>query len=179
MFRLNTKAIQKAAAAPSLCRAQLTGKPKLSFPSSAAFTNQMMQPEEHKLNELSFIARNPLLKQVLKRKPTDDLFPKMKSIKDMVAEDVENITDLTDEMMEILKEIIMREKELDVRLTHALLCKLYERDCSLVKELYERTLHSRVYSGKPGRANEAAWPQFMSGSQYNMMLTCSAKFNGR
>ena len=175
MFRL-TKAIQKAAAAPSLCRTLPTRQPTVSFPSFATFAASG-KTEEHKMNELNFISRNPLLKQVLKRKPTDGLFPKMKSINDMVAEDVENITDLTDEMMELLKEIVMREKEFDVKLTHALLCKLYERDCSLVKEIYERTLHSRVYSGKRGRSNEAAWPQFMSGSMYNMMLTSSAKFN--
>lgn len=134
-FRLPTKVIQKAtAAAPSLCRAP-TVKPTISFPSSATFANQMVtavataassKPEEVKMSDQSFIAANPLLK----RTPSEGLFPKMKSIKDLVAEDVENLADLAYDrlMMEILKEIVMHEKELDVKLTQALLCKLSERD---------------------------------------------------
>lgn len=48
----------------------------------------------------------------------------------------------------------------------------------MIKEISERALHTRVYSGKPGRSTEAAWPHFFSASKYNCMMTCAAKFNG-
>ena len=78
-----------------------------------------------------------------------------------------------------MRKLIQREKQLDQKLSNALVGSLHDKDGEMTEQLYVRMLHSRVSSKGSSDSNnsEEPWRGFMTGLQYNLMLGSAAKFN--
>ena len=105
--------------------------------------------------ELNFVSRTPGLRQVYKRRATDGFFPHWKSVDEINS--AEDLAGIPEHMLsDIMRALIDREKEFDMKLSNALIRHLYDRDGPLVEQLYERMLHSRVYSDKKGSPSSSS-----------------------
>jgi len=105
--------------------------------------------------ELSFVGRTNGLRQVHKRRAGDKFFPRMKTADEIESE--EDLSGIPEHMLsDIMRALIEREKEIDAKLSLALVNHLYDKNGLLVEQLYELMLHSRTYSNKKGSTNSSS-----------------------
>jgi len=124
--------------------------------------------EEQKIDrELKFVARTPGLKHVHRhRHAGDGYFPRFKFASEIMSE--EDLVGVPDDMLsDIMRALIEREKQLDSKLSLALIRRLCDRDGPHVEQLYELMLHSRTYSDKKGSPSS-------SSSGASQWMTCNA-----
>ena len=97
----------------------------------------------------------------------------MKFVDEIESE--EDLAGMSDQMLsDIMRNLMDREKEVDAKLSLALVRHLSERNGLLVEQLYELMLHSRMYSEKKGStcsssSGDATW-MTMNGTPYNHMI---------
>ena len=68
-------------------------------------------------------------------------------------------------MTDIMRKLIQREKQLDQKLSNALVGSLHDKDGEMTEQLYVRMLHSRISSKGSSDSNnsEEPWRGFMTG----------------
>ena len=137
--------------------------------------------EEQKMDgEGGNVCRTPGLRLVHKRSACDGFFPRVKAADEIQT--VEDLQAVPDHMLpDIARSLIYQEKEIDSKLSQALLRRLYDKDGILVERLYDHMLHSRVYSDKKGSTSSSAsgsaqW-MTMTGESYNLMIQSAARSN--
>lgn len=135
--------------------------------------NTVSATEENKDQELAFLKRNPLLSAVSRG---GRVYGSVKDREEVEAEDVVDILKRSD-MRDIIQQLLEREKPLDEKLIATLVSSLHDRDGALINQLYLRLLDERTSITKPDRCeNSKDGPTFMTGLQYNMMLSSAAAF---
>ena len=102
--------------------------------------------EEKKVDqELAFLKKNPLLSSASKGGRT---YGGTKNPEEVQADDLEDMLKRAD-MPSIMRNLLEREKNLDTKLSAALVSSLHDRDGDLLEQLHNRLLSERMSMDKP------------------------------
>lgn len=150
---------------PIACRGFGKAKP---VPVRPAVEEQGENDAEQNNKELEFVMRQPNLRQVFLRQPSDGLYPKMKSVHEMEAEDVPELASMPQPDKQLEELVAKRAYARDnPKLVNALIGHLYDKNGKLIEQMYAQLLKERLkHSGSP----------LMSSLSYNLMMQSAALF---
>ena len=139
--------------------------------------DELNEERKNDEGEVSYVPA-PGLRIVQKRTACDGFIPNMKAVAAEEIRSVEDLQAIPDHLIpEIARNLIHQDdNHLDTKLSQALMRRLYDKDGSLMEQLYYRINRhsSRVYSDKKGSTSSSAsgsaqW-MTMTGESYNLMI---------
>ena len=138
------------------------------MPVQPSVSDRSEQDSQDKNQSLDFVQRQANLRQVFLRDPADGLYPKMKSIDEMQAEDVPDLVNAPQAEERIRELVTKRAFARDnPQLVNALISQLYDKNGKLIEQMYTQLLRERLeHSGSP----------LMSSLTYNLMMQSAALF---